>query len=346
MYCQTLPDGWPSAVGGLSGMSVGVPHIPVMLPEVLRALALQADDTVVDATFGAGGYSTAFVDQGANVIAFDRDPSAIDAGQPLVARSEGRLRLVHARFAELNRHIDGQVDAIVADIGVSSMQIDERERGFSFQKDGPLDMRMSNNGPTAADVVNRAERSDLVRIIGILGEERQASRIAAEICAVREKTGIYIHAGARGSGETGDWTPTERSHPSRHAHVSGLADFREPRIRRVGRPAVGSGKRFATRWSAGRGDVPFSGGPVGETVFRRPQPRRWRWFAPSAASGRKCADIRSAQAWSNVCQPRTRPTSTRAPGLRNYASVFAPKHRHARRTGHYSACPACRTLRR
>ncbi len=180
MYRDTLLD-------GRSGMNADVPHIPVMLPEVLRALDIQAGETVVDATFGAGGYTRAFLDNGAHVVAFDRDPSAIAAGWELVSDSDGKLRLVHARFGDLAGHIEGQVDAIVADIGVSSMQIDQRERGFSFQKDGPLDMRMSDDGPTAADVVNNADRPDLTRIIGILGEERQASRIAAEICAVRDK---------------------------------------------------------------------------------------------------------------------------------------------------------------
>ncbi len=181
MYRETLLD-------GLSGMSAGAPHIPVMLPEVLAALAPGSGETVVDATFGAGGYTRAFLDAGADVVAFDRDPSAITAGENLAAESDGKLRLVHARFGELADHINGQVDGIVADIGVSSMQIDQRERGFSFQKDGPLDMRMSDNGPTAADVVNNADRSDLTRIIGILGEERQASRIAAEICSIRDRT--------------------------------------------------------------------------------------------------------------------------------------------------------------
>ena len=167
------------------------PHIPVMLPEVLRALEIQTGDVVIDATFGAGGYTRSFLDVGAKVIAIDRDPDAISAGQALVEEADGQLILEQGRFSNLDAIAASvgfpQVEALVADIGVSSMQIDLAERGFSFQKDGPLDMRMEQTGVSAADVVNTFERSDLTRIIGILGEERQASRISAEIVAWREK---------------------------------------------------------------------------------------------------------------------------------------------------------------
>ncbi|MEM9733558.1 MAG: 16S rRNA (cytosine(1402)-N(4))-methyltransferase RsmH [Pseudomonadota bacterium] len=167
------------------------PHIPVMLDEVMHALAVQAGSVVVDATFGAGGYTRACLDAGAKVIAIDRDPDAIAAGQAMVAEFGERLVLHHGRFSDLDAiakaHGHQQVDAVVADIGVSSMQIDQAERGFSFQKDGPLDMRMEQAGLSAADVVNTFARQDLTRIIGILGDERQASRISAEIVATREK---------------------------------------------------------------------------------------------------------------------------------------------------------------
>ncbi len=164
-------------------------HVPVMLREVLRALRPQAGDVVIDATFGAGGYSRAFLEMEATVIAVDRDPDAIAAGQELVRLHDGRLILHHGRFSNLETITDlhgfRQVDGVVADIGVSSMQIDQPERGFSFQKNGPLDMRMEQAGASAADVVNGYERADLTRIIGILGDERQASRISAEICQRR-----------------------------------------------------------------------------------------------------------------------------------------------------------------
>lgn len=163
------------------------PHIPVMLQEVMANLAVEAGDCVVDATFGAGGYSRAILAQDAEVIGIDRDPNAILAGQDLVKKHNGRLRLVEERFANIASIVSGQVDGIVADIGVSSMQIDQGERGFSFQQDGPLDMRMAASGVSAADVVNLAPRKDLTRIIGLLGEERQASRISAEIVEQRSK---------------------------------------------------------------------------------------------------------------------------------------------------------------
>ena len=165
-------------------------HIPVMLPEVLRALRLSDGQVAIDATFGAGGYSRAMMDEGAKVIAIDRDPDAIAAGRILVDQSNGRLILEQGRFSDLDaiaRSVGHEaVDVVVADIGVSSMQIDQAERGFSFQKSGPLDMRMEQTGLSAADVVNTFERTDLTRIIGILGDERQASRIAAAIAKRRE----------------------------------------------------------------------------------------------------------------------------------------------------------------
>jgi 16S rRNA (cytosine1402-N4)-methyltransferase len=161
-------------------------HIPVLLQEVLAALEPTAGKTFIDGTFGAGGYTTALLNAGANVIAIDRDPDAIAAGQALVERAGGRLRLVQDVFSSLDAHVqgagaDGLVDGIVLDVGVSSMQLDQAERGFSFRGDGPLDMRMAQAGNTAADVVNTYKITDLIRIFGILGEEKQASRIARMI---------------------------------------------------------------------------------------------------------------------------------------------------------------------
>ena len=168
-----------------------VPHIPVMLPEVLKAMDLSKGDVAIDATFGAGGYSRAILQKDATVLAIDRDPTAIAAGQLIAEEFGGRLVLSQGCFSGLDHMaVEAgfpQVDAVVADIGVSSMQLDQAERGFSFQNDGPLDMRMEMAGPTAADVVNTFQRPDLTRIIGILGDERQASRISAEIAERREK---------------------------------------------------------------------------------------------------------------------------------------------------------------
>ncbi|MEP1208882.1 MAG: 16S rRNA (cytosine(1402)-N(4))-methyltransferase RsmH [Rhizobiaceae bacterium] len=167
------------------------PHIPVMLSEVLQALSPLDQGVFVDATFGAGGYTGAMLEAGAKVVAIDRDPDAIAAGGSMVDAHNGRLILQHGRFSNLDALARASgfdaVDGVVADIGVSSMQIDQAERGFSFQKEGPLDMRMEQSGVSAADVVNNLQRSDLTRIIGILGDERQASRISAEIVEQRAK---------------------------------------------------------------------------------------------------------------------------------------------------------------
>ncbi len=171
-------------LGGGESEAEGGPvrHIPVLLAEVLHALDLRPGGVVLDGTFGAGGYTSAILDAGVRVIALDRDPAAIAGGQSLVAANPGRLTLVHSKFSRLADHAPAQgLDGIVLDIGVSSMQIDEAERGFSFQKNGPLDMRMSGEGVSAADVVNRAKPSDLTRIFGFLGEEKHAGRIARAI---------------------------------------------------------------------------------------------------------------------------------------------------------------------
>ncbi|MCR5855344.1 16S rRNA (cytosine(1402)-N(4))-methyltransferase RsmH [Mesorhizobium sp. J428] len=158
-----------------------VRHIPVLLDEVLAALQAGPRMLVVDGTFGAGSYTRAILDAGADVVAIDRDPNAIADGRALEAASAGRLRLVHGPFSRLDEHAGQPVDAVVLDIGVSSMQIDEAERGFSFRHDGPLDMRMAQRGVTAADVVNTYKPGDLARVFGFLGEERHAGRIARMI---------------------------------------------------------------------------------------------------------------------------------------------------------------------
>jgi 16S rRNA (cytosine1402-N4)-methyltransferase len=180
-------DGGRNAPGTDGGL---VRHIPVMLNEVVQCLGLASGETIIDGTFGAGGYSSALLDAGANVVAIDQDPDAIAAGSGLVKASSGRLKLVQGRFSELDtiaRNLGHEsVNGVVLDIGVSSMQLDEAERGFSFQKDGPLDMRMAQSGTSASDVVNFADQATLTRIIGILGEERQASRISRAIVEQRE----------------------------------------------------------------------------------------------------------------------------------------------------------------
>jgi len=170
-----------------------VPHIPVLGREAVDHLAPRAGGIYVDATFGAGGYSRAILDvPGTRLIAIDRDRTAIAGGAELVERSAGRLTLVEDRFSNLAdvcaAHGVDAVDGVVMDVGVSSMQLDQAGRGFSFRLDGPLDMRMGQAGPTAADVVARASEGDLADIIYLFGEERQSRRIARAIVADRQET--------------------------------------------------------------------------------------------------------------------------------------------------------------
>jgi 16S rRNA (cytosine1402-N4)-methyltransferase len=166
----------------------------VLIEEALRFLAPAAGGTYIDGTFGAGGYTSAILEAGASVIAIDRDPAAIAAGAALKRAAGDRLTLVQGRFSDLdaiaraNGHT--KVDGVVLDVGVSSMQLDEAERGFSFRRAGPLDMRMDGEGPTAADVVNGMERGALARVIAVLGEEKKARLVVAAIDRVRSRQRI------------------------------------------------------------------------------------------------------------------------------------------------------------
>ena len=158
-------------------------HIPVLLKEVIDVLDIRPNGIYVDGTFGAGGYTEAILNAAPNirVFAIDQDETAIAAGQNLVQKYAPRLTLIHGRFGDMANLIDKSVDGIVLDIGVSSMQIDQPQRGFSFQKDGPLDMRMGQTGQTAADVVNTFKESDLADIFYEYGEEKASRRIARKI---------------------------------------------------------------------------------------------------------------------------------------------------------------------
>jgi 16S rRNA (cytosine1402-N4)-methyltransferase len=168
------------------------PHIPVLLDEVIHALAITPGAEIVDGTFGAGGYSQSFLTLGARVYAFDRDPDALAEGSLLAGRYKGSLNLHAACFSDMDRVLahDGvtAVDGVVLDIGVSSMQLDRADRGFSFQKDGPLDMRMARDGMSAADFVNTAEETDIADVIYRYGEEHRSRRIARFIVAARPIT--------------------------------------------------------------------------------------------------------------------------------------------------------------
>lgn len=170
-------------------------HIPVMLREVVDALAPRDGGIYIDGTFGRGGYSRAILAAAdTRVIGIDRDPAAIAAGQDLIKAYSPRLNLLHGAFGDMRAMATqaqiGKVDGITLDLGVSSPQLDQAERGFSFQEDGPLDMRMSGEGQTAADIVNAASEAELANIIYTYGEERFSRRVARAIVEERKKAPI------------------------------------------------------------------------------------------------------------------------------------------------------------
>ncbi|MCX7287761.1 MAG: 16S rRNA (cytosine(1402)-N(4))-methyltransferase RsmH [Rhodobacterales bacterium] len=172
--------------GPLPGHPSVTPHVPVLIDAILRECA-PITGVWVDGTLGAGGYTRAFLDAGAaRVIGIDRDPLALQMAQGWAAPYGDRLRLVAGTFSDLDTLAGEPLDGVVLDLGVSSMQLDQAERGFSFLRDGPLDMRMGQSGPTAADMVNGAEESVLADILYIYGEERASRRIARAIVAARE----------------------------------------------------------------------------------------------------------------------------------------------------------------
>ena len=181
---MTGRDGGDAVDGGLAR------HIPVLAQQALHYLAPRVGGVYIDGTFGAGGYTRAILAAAdCSVIGIDRDQSAIARGADLVEQSKGRLTLVEDRFSALDQVAQGAgfevVDGVVLDIGVSSMQLDEADRGFSFRYDAPLDMRMSKKGPSAADLVAAADIRDLATIISVLGEERFARGIARAIVRAR-----------------------------------------------------------------------------------------------------------------------------------------------------------------
>ena len=162
-------------------------HIPVLLDSVLGALGDIAGKTVVDCTFGAGGYSRAFLNAGANVIAFDRDPNVIADANAMIAEFGDRFQFIPKTFSHISE-LECHIDAIVFDLGISSMQIDVATRGFSFRADAPLDMRMSSSGMTAAELIENTTVSDLADILRMYGDVKKAGILARVIKDAKPQT--------------------------------------------------------------------------------------------------------------------------------------------------------------
>lgn len=193
-------------------------HLPVLLNEAVEALAITADGIYVDGTFGRGGHSRAILAElstDGQLLALDRDPAAVAAGKDL-AKEDKRFSIEQCSFSELQQQVNtrlwqGKVDGVLLDIGVSSPQLDEAERGFSFQKDGPLDMRMNpDKGVSAADWLATAEMNDIEVVLKTLGEERYGKRIARAIVETREQIPITTTKQLA--------TIVEKASPSREKH--------------------------------------------------------------------------------------------------------------------------------
>jgi 16S rRNA (cytosine1402-N4)-methyltransferase len=276
----------------------GQPHIPVLLDEVDAALNPGPGMLLVDATFGAGGYTRRLLGAGATVHAFDRDPDAIRAGQAWgeVSESPPRLVLHRRRFSELAEGLAevgvASVQGVVFDIGVSSMQLDQAARGFAFSSDGPLDMRMSQEGESAADFLNGAAEEAIADVLYRYGEERQSRRIARAVVAARplSTTGQFAHVVRKALGYRpgAPKDPATRSFQAVRIHVNGELDeltaglaAAERVLAPGGRLAVVSFhsledrivKQFlregAGAMPTGSRHLPISG-PVGEPVFEKP----------------------------------------------------------------------------
>jgi 16S rRNA (cytosine1402-N4)-methyltransferase len=221
-------------MSGAQQVGAEAPHIPVLLDEVIAAINPKEGDIIVDATFGAGGYTRALLDCGATVHAFDRDPSAISQGRGWTeARTTPpRLVLHPRRFSEMFEALAeagvAQVDGIAMDIGVSSMQLDQAERGFAFSAQGPLDMRMSQEGESAADFLNNSEEGAIADVLYQYGEERQSRRVARAIVAARplETTGelARVVRKALGHRASDPKDPATRSFQAIRIHVNGELD--------------------------------------------------------------------------------------------------------------------------
>ncbi len=232
------------------------PHIPVLIDEVCAALQPGPDRLIIDATFGAGGYTRRFLDAGASVHAFDRDPAAIAAARadpaswPELASVPPRLVLHPRRFSEMIEAMAEQgiarVDGIAMDVGVSSMQLDQAERGFAFAAEGPLDMRMAQEGPSAADFVNTAPEADIADVLFRYGEERQSRRLARAIVAARplstttELAQVVRKALGHRPGAPKD--PATRSFQAIRIHVNGELDELEAALAATERLLAAGGK--------------------------------------------------------------------------------------------------------
>ena len=246
-------------------------HIPVLARRAIDWLGIHDGGRYIDATFGGGGYARAILQTpGARVIGIDRDRTAIEQGAALVEQARGRLELIEDRFSNLASLVgNAAADGIVFDLGVSSLQLDEAARGFSFRLDGPLDMRMGRAGPSAADIVARADERDLAAIIATLSEENHARAIARAIVRAREERAIdttralaeivarVVHARA------------DAIHPATRT-FQGLRIFVNDELAELARGLAAAERALKPSGRSRRGRLPFARGPHRQNLSRRP----------------------------------------------------------------------------
>ena len=266
-------------------------HYPVMLPEVLKSLSPVDGEIYLDGTFGNGGYSLAILEAAAcQVIGLDQDPGVEPRATELGGANNGRFEFIKTPFSKMDGVLgDRKVDAVVLDIGVSSMQLDQGERGFSFMRSGPLDMRMSQAGPSAADAVNKMPEEDLIRIFKVYGEERRARRAANLIVSAREEGVITLTDQLaslleKGLGRTGKIHPATRVFQALRIFINdelgelyrGLCAAEEilnPGGRLIVVTFHSLEDRIVKRFIRRRSDVPSTGSrymPVGDAVDFHP----------------------------------------------------------------------------
>ena len=262
-------DGFAAVVGGPAL------HIPVLGRPALDFLNVRDGGVYIDATFGAGGYARAILAAAdCKVIGIDRDPNAITLGADLVQAANGRLTLSEDRFSNLDSVARdagfAAVDGVVLDLGVSSMQLDRAERGFSFRLNGPLDMRMGGEGASAADVVNAAGERDLANIIFILGEERHSRAVARAIVKARTQEPIHTTAtlaeivASVVRSRPGDIHPATRT-------FQALRIFVNDELGELVEALQAAERILQAPWPPGGGVVPFARGPHRQDVLRRPR---------------------------------------------------------------------------
>jgi 16S rRNA (cytosine1402-N4)-methyltransferase len=298
-------------------------HTPVLAREVVDAIAPRDGGRYLDGTFGAGGYSAALLDKAdCRVIAIDRDPDAIAAGRELAARYAPRLRLIEGRFGDMAELLSAEgveeVDGVALDLGVSSMQFDRAERGFSFRGNGPLDMRMEKRGESAADLVNKAEERELADILWRYGEERKSRRVAHAIVEQRKNKRIET------TGELADIVRRAVGPQSKDESDPATRSFQALRI------AVNDELGEIERGLAAAEQVLAPGGRLAVVSFHSLEDRAVKEFVRSRA-GRTPAPSRHAPPAARPPAAATLRDLTRRPVLPSPAEIAAnPRARSAR----------------